>query len=235
MQTHMDVLLIVLLLLAAAALVGLFYRYASLKAELESRAREQDERYTALKAQIETRARAQYEVWRESDLVAIKKQYEELTRKEAGVQFQQWRQESQVVIRKDAVEKSRAVILGKVTEHVVPFFPAFHHNPKDARFIGTPVDFIVFDGLDDREVRNIVFVEVKTGSSSLNTRERQIRNAVKQGLVEWEELRIPVAFSQNHLARGEALPEVSPGKSCSHCGKGNRDQAQFCGYCGKPL
>ena len=231
----MDALLVVLLLLVVAALIGLLYRYTSLKAELETRTREQDERSTSLKVQIETRARAQYETWRENDLAAIKNQYEELTRKEAGVQFQQWRQDSEVIIRKDAVEKSRAVILGKVTEHVVPFFPGFHHNPKDARFIGTPVDFIVFDGLDDGEVRSIAFVEVKTGSSSLTTRERQIRNAVKQRLVEWEELRIPIALSQNHNARGEALPEVSPAKSCPHCGKGNREQAQFCGHCGKPL
>jgi predicted Holliday junction resolvase-like endonuclease len=213
----MDALLIVLLLLAVTALTGLLYRYASLK------------------AQIEARARGQYEAWRENDLAAIKNQYEELTRKEAGVQFQQWRQASEVIIRKDAVEKSRAVTLGKVTEHIVPFFPGFHHNPKDARFIGTPVDFIVFDGLDDGAVRNITFVEVKTGSSSLTTRERQIRNAVKQRLVEWEELRIPSALSQNHSAPGEVLPGVSPGKSCPRCGEGNREQAQFCGHCGKLL
>jgi predicted Holliday junction resolvase-like endonuclease len=227
--------LIVLLLLAAVALVGLLYRYASLKAELETRVHEQEEKYASLKAQIESYARAQYEAWRENELAAIKKQYEELTRKEAGVQFQQWRQESEVIIRKDAVEKSRAVILGRITEHVVPFFPGFHHNPKDARFLGTPVDFIVFDGLDDGEVRGITFVEVKTGSSSLNTRERQVRNAVKQRLVEWEELRVPVALSKSHAAGEEVLLEVSSGKSCSHCGKGNREQAQFCGHCGKAL
>src|SRR5262249_35494911 len=148
----------------------------------------------------------------------------------AGVQFQQWRQASEVIIRKDAVEKSRAVILGRVTEHVVPFFPGFHHNPKDARFIGTPVDFIVFDGLDDGEVRNITFVEVKTGSSSLTTRERQVRNAVKRRLVEWEELRIPVDLSQPGSAYGEALPGMSPERRCPYCDKGNQEQAQFCSH-----
>src|SRR5882724_5875879 len=116
--------------------------------------------------------------------------------KEAVLQFQGWKQESEKTIRKDAIEKSRAVILGKVSEHLVPFFPGFQHNPKDARFIGTPVDFVVFDGLDDGEVRGITFMEVKTGSSSLNTRERQVRNVVKQRAVEWEELRLPSVLSQ---------------------------------------
>jgi predicted Holliday junction resolvase-like endonuclease len=90
--------------------------------------------------------------------------------KAADVRITQWKQESAEMIRKEAIEKSRAITLGKVTEHVVPFLPGFQHNPKDARFIGTPVDFIIFDGLDEGEVRQITFVEVKTGSSSLSKR-----------------------------------------------------------------
>lgn len=153
-------------------------------------------KYLSLKATLETRAREQYEAWRGQELAAVRRHYEELTRQQAAVQLQQWRQESEEQIRKDAVEKSRAVIVGKVTEHLVPFFPDFRHNPKDARFLGTPVDFVVFDGLDAGEVRKITFVEVKTGGSSLSARERQIRNVIKRQLVEWEELRIPPAILQ---------------------------------------
>jgi predicted Holliday junction resolvase-like endonuclease len=192
-------------------------------------------KYLALKSAIETRAQERYEAWREKELQAIRKQYQDVTQKEAVLQFQQWKQESEGVIRKDAIEKSRAVILGKVTEHVVPFFPGFQHNPKDARFIGTPVDFVVFDGLDDGEVRGITFVEVKTGSSSLSTRERQVRNVIKRRSVEWEELRIPPDLSQDRTPQGEVLPEVGPGKTCLHCREGNREQARFCGHCGRPL
>ena len=123
--------------------------------------------------------------------------------------------------------------IGKVTEHVVPFFSGFNHNPKDARFIGMPVDFVVFDGLDEGELRKITFVEVKTNLSSLSTRERQIRNAIKQQLVEWEELRIAVAPSQNEVTSDDVLPRVSLDGICPHCGKPNRAQAQFCGHCGK--
>ena len=213
----MEALLLLLLFFAVLAFVILLYRYSSLKFA------------------VETRAREQYEVWREKDLDAIRKQYEEIAQKEGVLQFQQWKLENEDVIRKDAIEKSRAVILGKVTEHVVPFFPGFQHNPKDARFIGTPVDFVVFDGLDDGEVRKVTFIEVKTGLSSLSTRERQIRNTIKQRSVEWEELRIPVALPQNHIPQREVLSGVSQGKICFHCGKENRKQARFCGYCGKPL
>ncbi|WP_235280356.1 Holliday junction resolvase-like protein [Thermotoga sp. Mc24] len=37
-------------------------------------------------------------------------------------------------IRKDAIDKSKSVIMGPVTEHLIPFFPEFRYNPKDTRF-----------------------------------------------------------------------------------------------------
>jgi predicted Holliday junction resolvase-like endonuclease len=213
----MEGLLFLLLIIAALALLVLLRRYYMLK------------------AQIETRAKQQYDAWREQDLAGIRRQHEDLAHREAEVELQRWRQESEQGIRKDAIEKSRAVIVGKVTEHVVPFFPGFSHNPKDARFIGSPVDFVVFDGLDEGEVRKITFVEVKTGSSSLNSRERQIRNAIKQQAVEWEEVRVPSPVSQNNSLGEKRLPLQNVGHPCPGCGKENRDLAQFCGYCGRLL
>ena len=82
------------------------------------------------------------------------------------------------------------MITGKVTEHLIPYLPEFRYNPKDARFIGSPVDLIVFDGLDEGDLRKIVFVEVKSGKSTLSKRERLIRDAVEQRRVEWEILRV---------------------------------------------
>lgn len=90
-------------------------------------------------------------------------------------------------IRRDAVARSKDVITGKVVEHLAPYFDAFPYNPKDARFLGSPVDFVVFDGLDEGGLRHVVFVEVKTGASALTPRERSIRDAVRAGRVRWEE------------------------------------------------
>ena len=192
--------------------------------------------YVSLKSEMETRAREQFVHWRDNELQKVRKQHEEIAQREADARLTQWKQESTETIRRDAIEKSRAVTLGKVTEHVVPFLPGFQHNPKDARFIGTPVDFIIFDGLDEGEVRQITFVEVKTGSSSLSKRERQIRDAVKQQRVAWEELHIATTPSQNHLTeQPSATLDISLQKTCVHCRKENREQSLFCGYCGARL
>lgn len=93
-------------------------------------------------------------------------------------------------VRGDAVQRSQAVTAGKVHEQLIPYLPVFPYNPKDVRFLGSPVDLVVFDGLAEGRVRRIVFVEVKTGGAGLTGRERMVREAVREGAVEWVELRV---------------------------------------------
>lgn len=94
-------------------------------------------------------------------------------------------------LRKDAVKRSKAVINGQVAEQIAPFLPDFPANPSDARFIGKPVDFIVFSGLSENEkIDEILFVEVKTGKSLLSEREKEVKKAIEQGKVRYVEYRI---------------------------------------------
>jgi len=104
--------------------------------------------------------------------------------------IQQWKARYTQMIRQDAVQRSQAVTSGKVHEQLVPYLPEFGFNPKDARFLGSPVDLLVFDGLDDGELRRVVFVEIKTGDSALTGRERQVRDVVRASQVAWEEIRL---------------------------------------------
>ncbi len=92
-------------------------------------------------------------------------------------------------IRRDASQRSRAITRGQVAEQLFPYLPEFAYDPRDARFLGSPIDFVVFDGLEAGEVKSLIFVEVKTGASTLTTRERRVRDAIKAGKVRWEELR----------------------------------------------
>jgi predicted Holliday junction resolvase-like endonuclease len=110
--------------------------------------------------------------------------------------FQIWKVRYTTLIREDAVQRSLAVTAGKVHEQLSPYLPAFPYNPKDVRFLGSPVDLVVFDGLAEGQVRSIVFLEVKTGGSRLTGREQSVRDAVQAGEVEWGELRLaPPAIS----------------------------------------
>jgi predicted Holliday junction resolvase-like endonuclease len=97
----------------------------------------------------------------------------------------------EAAIREDTLRRSQSVIAGKATEHLAPLLPGFEFDPRDARFLGSPIDFIVFDGLSEGEISEIVFIEVKTGPwAALSTRERLVRDAVEAGRVRFLEVRI---------------------------------------------
>ncbi len=94
-------------------------------------------------------------------------------------------------IREDALSRSHSVVAGKATEHLAPLLRGFEFDPRDARFLGSPIDFIVFDGMGEDEIHEIVFVEIKTGpSAALSTRERLVRDAVEGRRVRFLEVRI---------------------------------------------
>ncbi len=98
-----------------------------------------------------------------------------------------WRLRYTSAIRRDAVKRSQAVTSGKAHEQLVPYLPNFAFNPRDVRFLGSPVDLVVFDGLSNGHVNRVVFVEIKTGASRLSDRERQVRDTIEARRVEWLE------------------------------------------------
>ena len=107
----------------------------------------------------------------------------------AWLYAQLWKARYTRTVRRDAVRRSEAVTTGKVVEQLVPILPDFPFHPRDARFLGSPVDFVVFDGLNEGDVRRVVFVEVKTGAAQLSARERRVRDAVEAGRVAFVEHR----------------------------------------------
>ena len=110
-------------------------------------------------------------------------------------ELERWKEVVSGEIRKDAVNRSRSTLKGKIAEQLAPVLPEFLFNPADARFIGSPVDYIIFDGLtevsDERKASiKIVFMDVKKGGGSLSRTQKVIKKAVEEKAVRWETLRI---------------------------------------------
>ena len=144
--------------------------------------------YINSRNQITGRAQELYDRWRDVDIAYIREEQNRLATADAKLRFDQWLQDNEKQIREDAITKSQAVTMGKVTEHFIPFLPEFDYNPQDARFIGSPIDFVVFDGLSEGDLRQIAFVEVKSGSSTLTRRERWVRNVIQAGRIAWKQV-----------------------------------------------
>jgi predicted Holliday junction resolvase-like endonuclease len=135
-------------------------------------------------------ANQQFEEFRKNELDILRVAFAESARKSALAELETWKIQNEAFHRQDAINRSQSVILGKVTEHLVPFQKNFPFNPKEARFIGSPIDIIVFDGIDNEEPVNIYILEIKTGNSSLNKRQRLIRDAVRDKRIHWLELNV---------------------------------------------
>jgi len=113
-------------------------------------------------------------------------------------EFERWKTEHEDELRRDTLARSRAALKGKVGEQLAPLLAEFIYAPADARFIGNPVDYVVFDGYtavqagEADELARIVFVEVKRGrSASLTRGERRVRDCVGAGRVEWAVVELP--------------------------------------------
>jgi len=110
--------------------------------------------------------------------------------------FREWRDEEILKwqaemeqARKSAVVQSRAVLGGKFTEQMVPYFPDFQYDPTEVRFIGSPIDLIVFPGLSKGDPEEIVILEIKTGKNAqLTAAQKKIRRLVEEGMVRWQEI-----------------------------------------------
>jgi predicted Holliday junction resolvase-like endonuclease len=102
-----------------------------------------------------------------------------------------------VAERADALDRARAVLKGKIGEQLAPLLPEFLElcNPSDARFIGSPIDYLIFRNMTCEEGQDlpmeIVLLDVKTGASAvLNKVQRRIQEAIEAGRVRFHTLRL---------------------------------------------
>ena len=94
-------------------------------------------------------------------------------------------------IRQEAIKQSRAVLAGQFSEQIAPYLPDFGHKPTEARFIGKPIDFIVFKGMDEKNIEEVAFVEVKSGESKLSPVQKSLKSAIEGKKVSWHEYKVP--------------------------------------------
>jgi len=112
---------------------------------------------------------------------------------EAKSLLSQWIIEEEKGLRKDAVTRSMGVNFGKITEHLLPFSSHLSEfDPRDIRFIGSPVDLMIFSGATAKKSTiDIYFVEIKTGSGKLSKKQKSIQDAIENNRVHWKPIVVP--------------------------------------------
>ncbi|OJU79126.1 MAG: endonuclease [Acinetobacter sp. 39-4] len=99
--------------------------------------------------------------------------------------------------QKRSVNTSRAVLKGKMAEQFAPILPEFRYLPSDAKFLGDPVDYVVFDGYTDfrdgdgtAEDIEVILLDIKSGGARLSKGQQAIAQAGTEGRIRFETLRI---------------------------------------------
>ncbi len=104
--------------------------------------------------------------------------------------------------QKRSVNTSRAVLKGKLAEQFAPMLPQFRYLPSDAKFLGDPVDYIIFDGYTDFrdgtgrvEDIDVVLLDIKSGGARLSKGQQAIAQAIGEGRIRFETLRVEFTTS----------------------------------------
>jgi hypothetical protein len=71
--------------------------------------------------------------------------------------------------KKAAVHRSRSVLSAMFAEQLAPYLPDFPFSPTEAKFIGAPIDFLIFKGMDSQHIEEVIFVEEKSGAARSTT------------------------------------------------------------------
>ena len=128
----------------------------------------------------------------ERDISQIKN---DMIEKEAG--FQQRLDKDIKEAQKRSNNMQRNVLKGQIGEQFTPFITDFPYNPSDCRFMGEPIDYIIFQNLHECADGNVpiedvqlIIAEVKTGNARLNQRQKIIKQVIENGQVSFKELRI---------------------------------------------
>ena len=80
---------------------------------------------------------------------------------------------------------TKAINIGKNLEKVLPTMKDFKWPTPDSKFLGDPIDLIIFNGLSENRVQSINFVEVKSGKARLNKHQKSVRDAIEDHKVSY--------------------------------------------------
>ena len=92
--------------------------------------------------------------------------------------------------RNKSVKKSKSVIMWELYEKILPFLPDFPFKHRDMVFVGKAVDYIIFDWLDEWNLKQIIFLELKSGNSNLNKNEKMVRDVIKNWKINYIEYKV---------------------------------------------
>ncbi len=94
-------------------------------------------------------------------------------------------------IREKSIERGRKQVPPLIRKCLCPEFKTLKYDPYDIKPLMHPVDFVVFDGLNEGDgVKNVTFLSRKPSNSDLNMILGSIKKTVQKNSYDWKVARI---------------------------------------------
>lgn len=122
---------------------------------------------------------------------------QELTEREIAQRVKEYLTKEEKRIREDAIKNSRSTIRGQSVEKYISLHESFKQfNPSDARFLGSPIDYVIFNGVSDildgkKDTQvSVTMLDIKTNKARLTKAQQKIKEAIEANRVEWKTIQL---------------------------------------------
>ncbi len=93
-------------------------------------------------------------------------------------------------MREKAREKGRAQVPKLVRQSMGAEFAKLKYNPYDIKALLHPADLIVFDGMTDNKMKNIVFLSRFTSSKYIQVLQKGVAKTIRSKNYDWKVVRV---------------------------------------------
>jgi predicted Holliday junction resolvase-like endonuclease len=100
-------------------------------------------------------------------------------------------------IKEKAVKRGRSKVLKTVLDSMDEHFTKMNYNPYDIKPILHPVDFVIYDGMNDKKMKDVVFLSKKTKNPYLNKFHTSINEIISKESYDFQVARIDIDGNVN--------------------------------------
>jgi len=100
--------------------------------------------------------------------------------------------EKEKTIRKKAVLRGRSQVVKTVLNSMDDYFTKMKYNPYDIKPILHPVDYVIYEGMNDKKMNDVVFLSKKTKNPYINKLHMSINEIINKELYDFKVARIDI-------------------------------------------
>jgi predicted Holliday junction resolvase-like endonuclease len=179
----------VFIFFSSVFILAIVYINEKEKRELERENANLIKRIEDLEISFRDRLNFEIENYKKKDRKRLEEEIRKKLEKELEEEFEEWKKEKEKEIVEKVIKDYGVYILKTLGEKFAPFYVLYKYNidPRDIRFVGCPIDYIAFKGLEEKDYENleILFIKVNRENRKLTDREIAIRNAVENKKIKW--------------------------------------------------